>query len=220
MTSLVMKKGFGQTSPVSSKEQSKQWKYTFKNKNSPFFKDDTKSRMEESESHYSVVSNSLQPHGLCGPRNSLGQNTGVDSLSLLQGIFPTQGLNPGLPHCGRILYQLSHGEAQEYWSGWVAWSPLPRIEPEYPALQVDSSPTELIQNGLQQNHTLSYFFFISSGEKEGLYLKVTAENLYGFWNKKIWAIGKYVQAPSDTIFCLKRWVWVQGGVAVFVALSR
>ena len=30
------------------------------------------------------------------------------SLSLLQGIFPTQGLNPGLLHCRRILYQLSH----------------------------------------------------------------------------------------------------------------
>ena len=30
------------------------------------------------------------------------------SLSLLQGIFPNQGLNPGLPHCRRILYQLSH----------------------------------------------------------------------------------------------------------------
>ena len=34
--------------------------------------------------------------------------TGVGSLSLLQGIFPTQGLNPGLPHCRRILYPLSH----------------------------------------------------------------------------------------------------------------
>ena len=40
--------------------------------------------------------------------NSPGQNTGVGSLSLLQGIFPTQGLNPGLPHCRLILYQLSH----------------------------------------------------------------------------------------------------------------
>ena len=39
---------------------------------------------------------------------SLGQNTGVGSLSLLQGIFPTEGLNPGLPHCRQILYQLSH----------------------------------------------------------------------------------------------------------------
>ena len=42
------------------------------------------------------------------PWNSPGQNTGVGSLSLLQGIFPTQGSNAGLPHCRWILYQLSH----------------------------------------------------------------------------------------------------------------
>ena len=42
------------------------------------------------------------------PWNSPGQNTGVSSLSLLQGIFPTQGSYPGLPHCRRILYQLNH----------------------------------------------------------------------------------------------------------------
>ena len=51
---------------------------------------------------------SLQPHGLYSPWNSPAQNTGVGSLSLLQGIFPTQGLNPGLLHCRQILYQLSH----------------------------------------------------------------------------------------------------------------
>ena len=51
------------------------------------------------------VSDSLQPHS---PWNSPGQNTGVGSLSLLQGIFPTQGSNPGLPRCRRILYQLTH----------------------------------------------------------------------------------------------------------------
>ena len=56
----------------------------------------------------SVVSYSLRAHGRYSPWNSPGQNTGVGSLSLLQGIFPTQGLNPGLPHCRRILYQLSH----------------------------------------------------------------------------------------------------------------
>jgi len=50
----------------------------------------------------SVLSNSLQPHGFPG------QNTGVSSLSLLQRVFPTQGSNPNLPHCRRILYQLSH----------------------------------------------------------------------------------------------------------------
>ena len=42
------------------------------------------------------------------PWASLGQNTGVGSLSPLQGIFPTQASNPGLLHCRQILYQLSH----------------------------------------------------------------------------------------------------------------
>ena len=56
----------------------------------------------------SVMSDSLQPHGLYSPQNSPDQNTGVDSLSLLQGIFLTQGSNPGLLHCRQILYQLSH----------------------------------------------------------------------------------------------------------------
>ena len=61
----------------------------------------------------SVMSNSLQPHGLgparllC-PWDSSGKNTGVGSHSLLQGIFPTQGSNPGLLDCRQILYHLSH----------------------------------------------------------------------------------------------------------------
>ena len=49
-----------------------------------------------------VVSDSLWPHGLYSPWNSLGQNTGVGSLSLLQGIFPAQGSNPGLHIAGRF----------------------------------------------------------------------------------------------------------------------
>ena len=40
--------------------------------------------------------------------DSPGKNTGVGCHALLQGIFPTQGSNPGLPHCGWILYHLSH----------------------------------------------------------------------------------------------------------------
>ena len=54
------------------------------------------------------MSDSLWPHGSHSPWNPPGQNTGVGSLSLLQGLFPTQGLNPGLPHCRRTLYQLNH----------------------------------------------------------------------------------------------------------------
>ena len=56
----------------------------------------------------SVMPNSVQPRGLYSPWNSPGQNTAVGSLSLLQGIFPTQGSNPGLLDCRLIPYQLSH----------------------------------------------------------------------------------------------------------------
>ena len=66
------------------------------------------------ECGHSVVSNSLWPHGLYSPWNSPGQNTGVGSLSLLQGIFLTQGSNPGLLHCRWILYQLSYKVSPKY----------------------------------------------------------------------------------------------------------
>ena len=73
----------------------------------------------ESESH-SVVSDSLWPHGLYSPWNSPGQKPGVGSLSLLQGIFPTQGSNPSLPHYRHILYQLSHKGSPRILE-WVAY---------------------------------------------------------------------------------------------------
>ena len=56
----------------------------------------------------SFTSDSWWPQGLHSLWNSLGQNTGVGSCSLLQGIFPTQRSNPSLLHCRQILYQLSH----------------------------------------------------------------------------------------------------------------
>ena len=58
--------------------------------------------ISESESR-SVVSDSLWPYGLYSLWNSPGQITGVGSFSFLQGVFPTQGSNPGLPHCRQIL---------------------------------------------------------------------------------------------------------------------
>ena len=61
----------------------------------------------ECETH-SVVCSCLRPHGLYSPWNSPGRNTGEGSLSLLQGIFPIQGSNPGFLHCRQILYLLSH----------------------------------------------------------------------------------------------------------------
>ena len=72
---------------------------------------------------------------------------GVGSHSLLQVILPNQGLNPGLPHCRRVLYHLSHQEDQEYQEAQPTPSSvdLPNlgIEPGSPALQGDSLPAEL-----------------------------------------------------------------------------
>ena len=64
-----------------------------------------------------VLCASLQPHGLEPTRllclwDSPGKNTGVGCHFLLQGIFPTQRLNPGLPHCRQTLYDLSHQGSQ------------------------------------------------------------------------------------------------------------
>ena len=73
----------------------------------------------ESESRL-VMFDSLWPHGLYSLWNSPGQTTGAGSCSLLQGIFPTQGLNPGLMHCRQILYQLSHQGSPKIHE-WVAY---------------------------------------------------------------------------------------------------
>ena len=80
----------------------------------------------ESES-CSVVSDSLRFHELYSPWNSLGESTGVGSLSLLQGIFPTQGSNPGLLYCRQILYHWPIREAPN-----VVWPILnPKPPPNY-----------------------------------------------------------------------------------------
>ena len=62
-------------------------------------------REAQSESESDSVLSDSATHS---PWNSPGQNIGVSSLSLLQGIFSTQGSNPDLPHCRQILHQLSH----------------------------------------------------------------------------------------------------------------
>ena len=77
--------------------------------------------------------------------SSLGQNTAAGSHSLLQGIFQTQGSNPGLPHCRRILYQLSH-KGSLWILEWVA----------YPS----SGGTSLPRNRTRISCIAGRFFFI------------------------------------------------------------
>ena len=71
--------------------------------------------------NHSVMSDSCNPIDCSPPGFSVhgdspGKNAGGGCSFLLQGIFPTQGLNPGLPHCRRILYCLSH-----QWSPIFCW---------------------------------------------------------------------------------------------------
>ena len=94
----------------------------------------------------SVMSDYLQTLELYSPWNSPGQNTGVGSLSLLQGLFPTQGLNPGLPHCMQILYHVNHRGSPRILK-WVACpfpirSSRPRTQTEVSCMQADSLPAE------------------------------------------------------------------------------
>ena len=97
---------------------------------------------------------SLWPYGLYSSWNSPGQNTGVGSLSILQGIFPNQRSNPGLLQCRRILHSWPIRQTQENWSSKPSPSPsdLPNqgIEPGSPALQADSLPTELSGIGVHK----------------------------------------------------------------------
>ena len=88
--------------------------------------------------------------------DSLGKNTGV-GCPLLQGILPTQGSNPGLPHCRWILTVWATREAQEYCSGWPILSPgdlpNPGIKLGSPALQADSWAT---REALSSPYHLTY----------------------------------------------------------------
>ena len=109
--------------------------------------DEEKMPEEHGSESRSVLSDSLPPHGLYRPWDSPGQNTGVGSRFLLQGIFPTQDSNPGVPHCRLILYQQSH-QGSPRTLKWVAYPflgdlPDPGIELGSPALQVDSLPAKL-----------------------------------------------------------------------------
>ena len=66
------------------------------------------------------MSNSLWPHGLYSPWNSVGQNTGVSSLSFLQGRSQPRDQTQSHPHCRQILYQLNHKGSPRI-LGWVTY---------------------------------------------------------------------------------------------------
>ena len=123
------------------------------------------------------MSDSLWPCGLNSPWNSSGQNTGVGSLSLLRGIFPTQRMNPGFLHRRWNLYQLSH-KGSPRTSEWVAHpffsgSAQPRDQTGSPALQADALPVELPGKPCLQNKTHLKNSFLSAIPLLGIYTEET-----------------------------------------------
>ena len=126
------------------------------------------------------VAQSCQTHGLYSPWNSPSQDTGVDSFSFLQGTFPNQGSNPGIPHCRQIHYKLSHQGSPR-----ILDPPDPGIKPGSPALQVDfftnwATREEVVTaNTLFQQH------------KRRLYTWISPNGQY--WNQ------------IDYILCSQRW---------------
>ena len=143
-------------------------------------------KWSESES-CSVVSNSSWPQGLYSPWNSAGQNTRVGSLSLLQGIFPTQGLKPGLLHCRCILYQLSHKRGPKI-LGWMA----------YPFSSKSSQPRN--RTGVS---CIAGRFFTNRAIREAFYLYEISANscdfhLVNVWNaSKQWVLHKEINNPPN-----------------------
>ena len=104
--------------------------------------------------------------------NSPGQNTGVGSLSFLQGIFPTQGSNSRLLPCKRILYLLCHKKSSRILEP-VAYPspgdhPNPGIKPGSPALQADSLPTELSEKPIFAFLLLDFGFNLVPGHSLSL----------------------------------------------------
>ena len=139
----------------------------------------------ESESRL-VMSDSLQLHRLYSPWNSPGQNTGMGCLSLHQGIFPTQGSNPGLPHCGQILYQLSRKGSPRILE-WVA----------YPFSRVSSQP----RDWTQVSHIVGGFF--TSWATREAPLEQNPYNLLSLNSKGIlqslhWCIEKALNFTADS----------------------
>ena len=133
------------------------------------------------------MSDSLWPHGLYSPWNSPGQNTGVGSISLFQRFFPAQGLNLALPHCRRILYQLSHKKSLRILK-WVA----------YPFFRGSSRP----RNPTGVSCIADRFFTNSAMREAHMFLHPV------YWKKKNQFRDDIPLANSDRYIHIHVWQWV------------
>ena len=117
---------------------------------------------------YDSLRLNVAPARLLCPWDSPGKDTGVGCHTLLQGIFPTQGSNPGFPHCRRE----PPGKPKNTGVGSPVPSPgdlpNPGIEPRSPALQADSLPAELPRKAFGCCYCLHFTDVETEGELECL----------------------------------------------------
>ena len=114
-------------------------------------------------------------HGLYSPWNSLGQNTGVGSLSLLQGIFPTQGSNPGLPHC--------------------RWIPLPAEPQGKPSCQMSSAKTFNFLSIWMSQLQLRYCWLFSNSDIRSCLMFILKQSP----NSSVFGLGGFYAATAANL---------------------
>ena len=141
-------------------------------------------------SSHSVMSDSLRPHGLqtarlLHPWDFPGKNTGVGCHFLLQGIFPTQGLNPGLSHGRQTLYCLSHQGCKQLKSCrvhlkslFLTAKPLARINRR----QILTSESTFHKRPIEWQNFF-FFFFSYTTEFQTCYMDIWVSVSIGLWKK-------------------------------------
>ena len=143
----------------------------------------------------SVVSSSLDPmdcslSGSSVHGDSPGENTRMDCLSLLQGIFPTQPLNPELLHCRQILYHLSHKGS-------------PRI-PEWVAYPFSRGSSQLRDQTLASRIAGGFFTFRATREAQNgctwlLRLTAVIHTVRPWHNSGLWRVCQVTLVVSDSL---------------------
>ena len=148
----------------------------------------------------SVMPNSLWPHGLeptciLSPWDSPGRNTGVGYHSLLQGSFPTQGSNPGLPHCRRILYCLRYlGSPRIKGRGWErVWPPC-----HQDSSAVGCSHAKVLPRYLKQLYFIFLRFVFWCGPSLKSVFDLWWFCLFVFWHWRIWDLISRTRHQAQT----------------------
>ena len=140
----------------------------------------------------------LQPTSLLSPWNFPGKNAEVGCHFLLQGIFPTQGLNPGLPHCRkwyiyilkisnllfftfRKIFKLYKNEEKEK----VSFFPVKSKHFNQLEIQTSVKRINFFKNGYQ--NTQLFFYHAIFNSMPSLYLSCCLEIILLFCHEKIWS---------------------------------